>query len=319
MAGNNLGQPAQPDDSVGGRDITLRPVVLLGAGRGGTTLLYKLLALHRDVGFLSNYQHRFPGRPELAWLHRVVRNRHQLKLKGWFKPDGGAYFSSKRDRLQAIVPTPFECESLYRWCGIPLHPTAASPPDPDACRRLSDAFRKVQRWSGASVMLTKRTANNRRIGWLDQAFPEARYIHLIRDGRAVARSLVEVNWWRDHTLFWNGNTPARLVQEGACNIELAACNWIEEIAEIKRGLSPIDRSRTLTLRYEDLLSKPIDTLQVLLGFMGIQMSSDQSYTGAVSSLGLRASSGAWDRGLTEKERESVLQIQSAALSELGYQ
>jgi hypothetical protein len=38
----------------------LKPILLLGPGRGGTTLLYKILSLHRDAAFVSNFDtHQF--------------------------------------------------------------------------------------------------------------------------------------------------------------------------------------------------------------------------------------------------------------------
>ena len=47
--------------SVGeGAGASEAPVFLLGPARSGTSLLYKLLCLHRDVAFISNYVARAP-------------------------------------------------------------------------------------------------------------------------------------------------------------------------------------------------------------------------------------------------------------------
>ena len=48
-----------------------------------------------------------------------------------------------------------------------------------------------------------------RIGYLDEIFEDARFIHIKRDGRAVASSLLHVNFWRG----WYG--PAGLAGRAA--------------------------------------------------------------------------------------------------------
>jgi hypothetical protein len=69
---------------------------------------------------------------------------------------------------------------------------------------LSDAmatrFRSIigahLRWTARPRFLSKQTANNRRVALLERMFPDARYVHVIRDGRAVANSTLGVGWWK---------------------------------------------------------------------------------------------------------------------------
>src|SRR6266542_3077460 len=49
---------------------------------------------------------------------------------------------------------------------------------------------------------------------LVEAFPRARFVNLIRDGRAVAYSLSRVDWWEDGVVWWYGQTPRRWREEG---------------------------------------------------------------------------------------------------------
>lgn len=305
-------------ESLGGSDPHPSVLVLLGAGRGGTTLLHKLLALHRDVGYLSNYQQRFPRVPALASLQRVLRDRHTLKLATWFQPDGGAYFQGARARLHALVPAPIECESIYATCGVPLMSAPGTLPDEAACARLRQAFAAVQRWAGARIVITKRTANNRRVAWLERAFPGARYVHLVRDGRAVARSLMQVNWWRGHTLFWAGRTPADLVAEGQDELELAARNWVEEMAQLQSGLAAVSPERVLTIHYEQVLASPHQALQAMLAFGGVDSNADPGYATSIDRVGLRPVTSNWDRGLDPEARARLLAVQSGELERWGY-
>lgn len=52
---------------------------LLGTGRSGTPLLYKLLCLHPEIAYTNNYVARLGGRPALAALDRLVLQRPGLK------------------------------------------------------------------------------------------------------------------------------------------------------------------------------------------------------------------------------------------------
>ncbi len=55
-----------------------RPIFLIGTGRCGSSLLYRLLGYHPDVAWLSHYTARFGG--HFAALQRV----HDLPgLQGW--------------------------------------------------------------------------------------------------------------------------------------------------------------------------------------------------------------------------------------------
>ena len=53
-----------------------RVAFLVGAGRSGTTLLYKLLCLHPQVAYISNYENRFGWLPD-GLACRAVAGLHQ--------------------------------------------------------------------------------------------------------------------------------------------------------------------------------------------------------------------------------------------------
>ena len=154
-----------------------RVVFLLGAGRSGTTLLYKILSLHQSVSYLSNYLNRYPKYYFLAYLQRVLNQLPEYKRKSWFKEQGDAYFNHRRKWLHSIAPTPSEAESVYASFNIPLLLTDGYSVQLKAAECLRDKFERIRRISGGQVLLTKRTSNNRRIPILRQIFPDAKYIH----------------------------------------------------------------------------------------------------------------------------------------------
>lgn len=292
-------------------------VFLLGAGRSGTTLLYKLLSIHRDVAYFSNYQSRYPNWPYFAYLQHILNQFPEYKRQSWFKEQGNAYFNERRKWLHSIVPTPSEAESVYASCGIPLIPEDDYYLQPQMIECLQDKFECIRKIARGKVLLTKRTANNRRISLLNQIFPDARYIHLIRDGRAVAYSLLRVAWWNDHILYWAGKTPQQMTAAGFNPLELAARNWVKEMQTLEQGIALIQSSRLLEVRYDDFLRNPYEQLHRILDFMGVATQKDAAFWDIIESLHLAPKQEAWTRNWTDSELKVVLDVQGDTLHRWG--
>lgn len=294
-----------------------RVIFLLGAGRSGTTLLYKLLSVHRSVAYLSNYQNRYPNWPSLAYLQFVLNQFPEYKLKSWFTKQGGAYFNERRLWMHSIVPTPSEAESVYASCGVPLIPVDGYIPQPQVVECLQNKFEYIRQISRGKILLSKRTANNYRIPILNQIFPDAKYIHLVRDGRAVAYSLLRVAWWNDHVLYWAGKTPRQMIAAGFNPLELAAREWVEEMQSLEQGIALIQSSRMLEVRYDELLRDPRGQLQRILDFMEVTTHTDTVFWNIIESLHLAPKQEAWTRDWTELESNLVLALQGDTLQRWG--
>ncbi len=92
-------------------------------------------------------------------------------------------------------------------------------------------------------------------------YPDARFIHLVRDGRDVVSSLIKMPW-RPPGLINNARFWQRYIKLG----EAAA-----------RAL-PADRF--LTVRYEDLLMEPETTLKTICAFVGIEFEDTMIASGS---------------------------------------
>lgn len=288
-------------------------IFLVGAGRSGTTLLYKLLCLHPEIAYISNYDIRLPWMPG-GWAIRLSRNSTRLKLRAWFDK-GNAYFV-QRPWVKRLVPTPVEGELLYSNCGLPLTPSAGYAPDADTTEALRQHFEGFRRAAGAKVLLSKRTANNRRIPTLNTIFPRAKYIHLIRDGRDVAHSLSCVEWWDDHVLWWDGRRAKDAENAGQERLSLCARNWVNEMTELEAGLEGVAQSQVHELRYEDLLDSAEEHLIEILRFIGL--SATPEYLAAIRSLRLARRTSQWPSKWASDQLARVLQVEQTTLRRLGY-
>jgi hypothetical protein len=290
-----------------------RVVFLVGAGRSGTTLVYKLLCLHPHVAYISNYDEwRLPAGRAAG----MVASNLDAKIAAWFGGGGNAYFV-RRPLLKRMFPTPVEGEPIYRRCGMPLFPDRSYRPDPRTVSSLRRCFDEIRRGAGGQLLVSKRTSNNRRIPALDAAFPGARYIHIIRDGRDVADSLLRVEWWSRHRVWWDGRTAEQMERNGEDSLIIAARNWVYEIRELAWGLGTIEQERVMELRYEDLLANPVEHLDRMYSFMGVDRA--ESCLAAAASLGLKCRPPAWKKRWSSAQLNCVMQEQESLLSGLGYQ
>lgn len=99
-------------------------------------------------------------------------------------------------------------------------------------------------------------------------FPDAKFIHIVRDGRDCTVSgwfhnlRVNPDWLRQ-------NFPTMETYAATC-----ADEWSYEV-QLANDFAAAQPERCLTLRYEDLLTKPEELLADCLRFLGIEASGEQ--------------------------------------------
>jgi hypothetical protein len=286
----------------------------VGAPRSGTSLLYKALCLHADAAYISNWLRKFPRIPVLAALNRAPRRFPQARRRSWFSATSNAYVhSTKRSIDRRLFPSPAEGEPFFTACGIGLEPPFTMGDAEQAA--LRKAVARVRRFGGGSVFVNKRIANNRRIPLLVEAFPEARFVNIVRDGRSVAASLARVDWWEDSLVWWYGGTPRHWVADGGDPWDICARNWVEELAVIETGLSGVPASSVLNLRYEDLVAAPLTTFRRVAQFAGL--SGDPVWETHLEDLIIEAAD-TWRRGLSHDALKRIEVVQADALELHGY-
>ncbi len=293
------------------------PLFIVGAPRSGTSLLYKLLCLHPEAAWISNWSRRAPAVPAVAALNRLARRPSPRRRSIWFGSDAAnAYVYGRRRALrERLYPMPVEGEPVYRHCCIGQGEVDKPAQDRQAaCLRRT--FAGLQRWSGGRVLVSKRIANNQRIPFLTAAFPNARFLHLIRDGRAVAYSLSRVDWWEDGVVWWYGDTPRRWRARGGDPWELVATHWVRELASIEEGLATVAPDRRLELRYEALVGEPNGLLEQVARFAGLPVGA--GWQAELNRLSYPNKDEAWRNHLTPEARQRVEAIQREELLRLGY-
>ncbi|MGH2728490.1 MAG: sulfotransferase family protein, partial [Actinomycetota bacterium] len=125
----------------------------------------------------------------------------------------------------------------------------ATPPSsyPDAIRQI---FRVCAQKQGKSRYGNKSPVHVRGLPMLAELFPEARFIHIIRDGRNVALSYMDVDF-------------------GPSTIEGGALRWRRHVTDGRKAGATLGPERYREVRYEHLIDDPESAIRDLCGFIGI--------------------------------------------------
>lgn len=163
----------------------------------------------------------------------------------------------------------------------------------------------------------KSAGNSFSLEKIDLVFPEARYVHIVRNGRDCIASIVK-------TEFFNGSYTQ------------AAYAWKEHVRACRRFGRRIHRqSRFFQLRYEDLVSEPEKEIEALCKFLALEPTEamwehHKRVAGNVADVLaiphhknvmqpiFRDSIGNWKEQLPQTELPTILSIMEKELAFFGY-
>jgi Sulfotransferase family len=215
------------------------PVFVGGTGRSGTTILGRLLGLHSALAFVPN-EMRFhvsrggltdllAGDVELAAFAHSMRPGGRQGRRLWRHTDPDE-FAKAVDRFTAHFPR----RPVKAARALLAVPTGA-----------------VVRRAGASASIEASILNIARASDLGRAIPDARFVHIVRDGRDVACS-------RYAKGNLNGSIPGLIA------------DWGRRMAEAERGSAALAPDRLLTIRLEHLVLEEREATYLrLLEFLGL--------------------------------------------------
>jgi hypothetical protein len=154
------------------------------------------------------------------------------------------------------------------------------------------------------------------------AYPEARVVHLLRDGRDVVCSLLEKSWLRptrvaaddagvpygSYARFWV-EAQRRDEFQRASDARRAAWVWRSYVTAVRSSGVPVHE-----IRYEQMATSPSEIAEVLAGYLGAPVGGLASALGRVHA----ESVGRWRRDLDEAQLADVLAEAGDLLRDLGY-
>jgi hypothetical protein len=123
---------------------------------------------------------------------------------------------------------------------------------------LALAYARATGRKKSSVWVDHTPSNIRYVDRLQEHFARSKFIHLIRDGRAVSASVLPLNW-------------------GPTTIVAAARDWLEYIGAGLAAESKLSPGRICRVRYEDLVGEPERELRRLCDFLELDFRDSLLY------------------------------------------
>ena len=282
-----------------------RPIFIVGCGRSGSTLLYNLLCTHQSLTWFSTYTDRFTFLPIIAFFSRLypIKLNHYLPV-----------FIKNR------IPKPSEGYNLWNK----IRPVKDSPSDPPLTEtdfNKDDRFRslriikKHQKYHGRTRFLNKNTRNTRRIGYLNALFPDAIFIHIVRDPRASVASLLKAEWWPNLRI-WNKSqiTPKQWCSEGKDPAILATQLWCDE-TRLVLDYQKILANRFYRIQYKDLIRYPNMSLHKILDFCELEW--NENFIKHTGSFILKNMNYKFMYDLTALQQENIKALTGSILDDMG--
>ncbi len=198
-----------------------QPIFLVGAERSGTTLLRLMLDHHPKIAFLYEF--------EFA-VDQIDEQGHYPDIQQYHN-----YLAYHR----IFLGTKFDIDRQLDYVAL-----------------INSFLRQKQ--TRDNKLLVGATVHHK-FQHLSKIWPQAKFIHLIRDGRDVARSNMQMGW--------------------AGNMYMGVERWIEAELIWRQMAKQLPPEHQLSLHYETLIHSPESVLKQICEFIGVDFDSEMfSYT-----------------------------------------
>lgn len=266
-----------------------RPVFIVGMPRSGSTVLHAVLARHPAFATTTRVTRKAPVcYPLLALLARCTRDHAPGEAGAMW--DLHAAGDSDVRRAGDVTP---RARAYY-----------------------TQAVENVLRLYRRPRFLAKCPRLGLRMGWLNEIFPGARFLHLVRDGRAVCRSLLERHrvdgapdgWWDAKPESWR--RWAALPP-----LEAVAHQWDEVVRAVCATGATLPPEQYREVRYEDFTAQPESFVRGLQDFFEVDWPEADLHRAARD---IRSRNDKWAKVFSPEEVGTLMGIMGATMARFGY-
>jgi hypothetical protein len=272
------------------------PFFIVGVHRSGTTLLRYMLSsspriyIPPESDFIPRFFLKRPlatlDEKEVEKLLSVIFNRYRF-VKEWEgkRPDAETFFRE----MDVKSPAGF----------------------------LDLLYQRYAEQKGAVRWADKTPIYSSYMDVIHQIFPEAKFVHIIRDGRDVALSMLDK--WGD--------------KEVHIDVYFAARNWVRRIRQARDSAGRLGSEYFYELQYESLVAEPEQALRKICNFLeepfvdemvahhqqARQQIESGSFHDAVRRPANKNRIGRWREEMSAADLRLFEQAAGTMLTELGYE
>ncbi len=264
------------------------PIFIIGCPRSGTTVFYEKFAQHPDLAYVTRATRKAPASLLLARLWMVFRR-------------------DRRPREARVV-----WDRFTRGDGDALGREDATP---EVRSYLEKVIRMHLALFRRPRFLNKCPGNAVRVEWLDALFPDAIFVHMIRDGRAVVASLLQRRL-KVGGDYWGVRPPGWREFLALPPLDACALQWKVVTEHALSATEKLPRERCIEVRYEDFTERPAEVLSTVAQKCGLAWDPAQlaGIVGDVESRNYK-----WRQTLRPDEVARLNELLGDLLARLGYE
>lgn len=286
------------------------PIFVVGSGRSGSTIFYEMLTKHPDVAWMTPMLRRLPQYPQ---LNRLMLNLFRLPAVG---------SGLQRSRLgQTTEGYPY-WDRYWRGFAAPDRDLTAEDVTPVNRRAVLKVLESIPTPQRRRPII--KLTGWPRIGFLRAICPQAKFVHIVRDGRSVANSYLNINWWTGwkgpNNWAWGELSPdqRRIWEEsGRSFVALAALNWTILMEAFEKATASLDDTNFMLIHYHQFCAEPVDTFRRLTAFCDLRWTSE--FENSIRATTLNSADDKWKRDLTPDQQRLLERITQPYLERYGYQ
>lgn len=245
------------------RDFTFRepPLFIIGHWRSGTTLLHNLLTRDPLAGFTTTYQCVFPNNLKSKWLFKTfmrvfmprVRPGDNLEIAAsWPQEDEYAMSNLTHRSYYHFFYFPSKYRSLYR--NYVRFESLSEKEKEDWKKLYRRLIIKALINTGGIRIVLKSPVNTGRMIILSEMFPDAKFIHLIRNPVMVYLSTKKFLTQLFPTLQLEPFSEEDISKMILDNYQSMMQDYLEDRKQV-------EPERLLEIRYEELVDRPLAKLE----------------------------------------------------------
>ncbi len=249
-----------------------------------------------------------------------------------------------------IDSVPFDVNYIWTIGNSEAQHDQLSPQNLTDTNRLRIVQQLARQSKGAPFLLEKTVSNTLRLPFVLKVFPQAKFIHLIRDGRDVTESVYrqwgetrELSYflkklrtfpmryalgylirygynWIKHSLgqeskedyIWGVRYPGYQQDlKEKTTLEVCATQWVTCVETCSEQLADIASDNQIEVRYEELMQNPKKSLQEIASFIGVQGEFESSRFNT-------SNIGKHKAALSENQMATIQPILFPTLTKLNY-
>lgn len=206
-----------------------RSIFIVGCGRSGSTLLGRICSQHPSVSVAG--EANFLYLIDTAWqlVNREGRNPQDVISAIYKMHPDALHWGLSKTELDPLLEKSFSTKQ------------------PDHLNLLKTMHQKFSLRNNTPIVIDRTHNLGQEAKSVTAKFPNVKFIHMVRDGRYVAASHVRLGWYGDYYE--------------------ALANWEQRVCRTITALDELTQSQVITIRYEDLVNAPFQTMGQLFNFL----------------------------------------------------